>query len=729
MYICLLLKNELYRGGTMSIKKYWMPFLLLNVSAHSWSMKREQKALPEQSSSVSKKIKIDSRNVQELLSQTPLQHAIRIGDLQKIKALIINGCKVESDLFTMFFQGKLLVEQIFEQLVKEYSGYCFDITGQRRERIHKASHMLIESACYTPNKTVLLNNFLKIALEYEDSHTIELFAKKGISLECVVKDKSSYAELLFAQSIEEGSTVMLLKLLEAGIGINTSVKDRCPLIKAAKHLREQPELLAKILETVLQRKLIIDSTLLSSLLRKALLYIGIIQDKKQYELLTVIQLLLRLGSTLSIERSDDYEQLENIFKEAVLRGHEGLFNKCITRDINLVKRIWPECNTEKSLEIAAFMGHQHIVKRLIELGIQKQPDGYLALINAITYDHKEIVELLIAAGVDVNHAITNGNMHITPLAMAAAHDRVTIIHTLLQKGATASWSDTLHGAIKNGCIAAVKELIKAKSLAPAIIQSALTDALKEQRQDIAKELLKSGVDMSMWVKQYSQTSQNSRVSIPPSLEILALLISCGNSVQNFDKILLDSLGKASYEALYFLKACAENQVKSYLADPTNFIRCTTLQKDQLKDSFCQTPLMWACIFGHKEVVAKILEQNPSFSFVGAQDTYGRTALMYALIHKYEEIAYMLINLYENIDGSFPGINVYDKEGNTALCYAVQTHNIKLIQALLAKGAFPVAKAIKCAVEQKDDQLAVKFLGLTSEYVRQVNQGGFINLFT
>ena len=57
----------------------------------------------------------------------------------------------------------------------------------------------------------------------------------------------------------------------------------------------------------------------------------------------------------------------------------------------------------------------------------------------------------------------------------------------------------------------------------------------------------------------------------------------------------------------------------------------------------QTMLMWACIFGHREVVEKLVTSGLPRKFINAQDCYGRTALMYALLYGNVDCALLLID--------------------------------------------------------------------------------------
>ena len=105
----------------------------------------------------------------------------------------------------------------------------------------------------------------------------------------------------------------------------------------------------------------------------------------------------------------------------------------------------------------------------------------------------------------------------------------------------------------------------------------------------------------------------------------------------------------------------------------------------------QTPLMFAAMLPRVDIVKYLLETFPD----GAdyQNSQGKTALMYAIQRfsqepdREEVIQLLLDNM--SIGAPEVGINAIDKEGNTALHYAVQyTQNSQLTKKLLDYGAEP-----------------------------------------
>ncbi len=100
----------------------------------------------------------------------------------------------------------------------------------------------------------------------------------------------------------------------------------------------------------------------------------------------------------------------------------------------------------------------------------------------------------------------------------------------------------------------------------------------------------------------------------------------------------------------------------------------------LSNSNQSTVLMWACMFGHRDVVEKIVSLGLPRKFINEQDVWGRTALMYALIYGNFDCALALIyserkdavtghTIYVNHCGK--GVNLLDGEKKNALFYAIQ----------------------------------------------------------
>ncbi|MGB6065920.1 MAG: ankyrin repeat domain-containing protein [Desulfomonilaceae bacterium] len=90
-----------------------------------------------------------------------------------------------------------------------------------------------------------------------------------------------------------------------------------------------------------------------------------------------------------------------------------------------------------------------------------------------------------------------------------------------------------------------------------------------------------------------------------------------------------------------------------------------------------TPLIWAAIQGHEEVVRVLLEQGAALE---AKNNNGDTALMWASVMGHKEVVELLLGHGANADLSEP------KSGVTALMAAAAEGHTDVVEVLLEKGA-------------------------------------------
>ena len=89
------------------------------------------------------------------------------------------------------------------------------------------------------------------------------------------------------------------------------------------------------------------------------------------------------------------------------------------------------------LGLAAHFGHREVVELLLERGaevnaVSRNATGYTALTGAVAAGHMAITELLLSRGADVNVKYTRG---FTPLHTAAFNGNVGMVELLLSAGA------------------------------------------------------------------------------------------------------------------------------------------------------------------------------------------------------------------------------------------------------------------------------------------------------
>ena len=93
------------------------------------------------------------------------------------------------------------------------------------------------------------------------------------------------------------------------------------------------------------------------------------------------------------------------------------------------------------------------------------------------------------------------------------------------------------------------------------------------------------------------------------------------------------------------------------------------------DSYRRTALMYAIIFNNIEIVKLLLEKGANV------DSDRKTALMYAIETKNIEIVTLLLEKGANVN-----YVDYDSDRKTALMYAIEINNIEIVKFLLEKGA-------------------------------------------
>ncbi len=158
--------------------------------------------------------------------------------------------------------------------------------------------------------------------------------------------------------------------------------------------------------------------------------------------------------------------------------------------------------------------------------------------------------------------------------------------------------------------------------------------------------------------------------------------------------------------------------KKYLAFSNEEIKAHLLGRTCFKDNhsrcFHQTVLMWAALFGHEEMVDKLLGCSLPVWYLNVHDAYGWTAVRYALLVGNRSIALKLINAHEQASSSLKNkrvINIADDRGDTALIRAIEQGDLLLVKRLIKVGAWPTIRAIKVAVELGYSEMATRLLSL------------------
>ncbi len=136
----------------------------------------------------------------------------------------------------------------------------------------------------------------------------------------------------------------------------------------------------------------------------------------------VLELLLSRGAALNIFEAAVVGKVQRV--EALLAADPSLANGYAPDGFPL-------------LGLAAFFGHREVVDLLLRHGaevnaVSRNATGYTALTGAVAGGHAEIAAALLAAGANANHRYGAG---YTPLYEAAAGGKTKIVALLLAHGA------------------------------------------------------------------------------------------------------------------------------------------------------------------------------------------------------------------------------------------------------------------------------------------------------
>ncbi len=124
----------------------------------------------------------------------------------------------------------------------------------------------------------------------------------------------------------------------------------------------------------------------------------------------------------------------NVFEAAAV-GHRALLEALLQKDLGLVNAFAPD--GFMPLGLAAYFGHRQIVDLLLARGaevntISRNATGYTALTGAVAGGHTEIIAALLAAGAKANYRYGPGS---TPLHEAVASGNSQLVKLLLDHGA------------------------------------------------------------------------------------------------------------------------------------------------------------------------------------------------------------------------------------------------------------------------------------------------------
>jgi ankyrin repeat protein/L-ascorbate metabolism protein UlaG (beta-lactamase superfamily) len=274
-----------------------------------------------------------------------------------------------------------------------------------------------------------------------------------------------------------------------------------------------------------------------------------------------------------------------------------------------------------ALHYAAYGGHRDLVEMLLDRGVDvniKKDNNSTPLHGAALDGDLDVMTLLISRGADID---VRNQAGYTPLLSAVAGSQLEAVELLLTHGADAN------ATLERG--------------GTALMESIPHDG---ENIELARLLIGRGADVNA-VTEYGVTALM-RASWWGKTETARLLIAHGADVNFKTKDRPPAIVNAARGGhLDFVSLLIANGAKL-----------------NVKDNQSATPLILAAIHGHEDVVGALLANGANVSH--REKNYGRTALHCAAIKGDQGVAEALI------EGG-ASINRKDNAGKTALNYAAQ----------------------------------------------------------
>lgn len=273
--------------------------------------------------------------------------------------------------------------------------------------------------------------------------------------------------------------------------------------------------------------------------------------------------------------------------------------------------------------------------------------GKTALIAASQHGHTALVKLLLDKGAAVNAGTTRGS---TALYYAAQNHHTEALKLLHARGADVNVINLnkfspLSVAVTNRDEEVVRLLLDfgADPNAQPAGSPLLTEALSRDAPGIFQVLLEKGADVNATREGYGETTLMIAVALQ-RMEAVKLLLNRGADIR--------------------AKDADDKRVLHWLL-------CNTFSKGE-----------------NTKLLELLLRNNADFngqarSLVGFKD--GSTPLMCAVRRDFQKSVKMLLARRPDVDRK-------NKDGHTALYYAVEEHNVAMVKALLDHGANPALEA-------------------------------------
>ncbi|XP_048245484.1 ankyrin-1-like [Haliotis rufescens] len=395
-----------------------------------------------------------------------------------------------------------------------------------------------------------------------------------------------------------------------------------------------------------------------------------------------LSMLLNKGANVNI-RTD----AGSIFDKAVFWGKIDHFLKLLSCLPNSQRWVTPLTNVSESLIIDNIHLHHNIVDgyTILHLAALSQNvklmqsllnystvnvhvrsvSEFTPFLAAVATGNVDMMDILIAAGSDVNHQTFTGKM--SALYLASSKNDIATVKYLLNHGANVDLkgmddSTALHLAILVDHQNMVKLLIQNGARIDTKDPLGITPmhlACRAGNTEILNMLLENKADIN--VPNALGEQPLSIAAYYDSREVVNVLISAG--------VEIDHLDKEKYANALFLAADS-----GYFEIATSLLKAGA--NPNIRCVYDQTPLTKAAESGHERLVKALIQNNGDVNHK-AKD--GMTPLMLSILNGHTSVARHLLK-HEQIN-----LQLEDIDGDTALHFACRRNMIEVVRMLTEVG--------------------------------------------
>lgn len=414
---------------------------------------------------------------------------------------------------------------------------------------------------------------------------------------------------------------------------------------------------------------------------------------------SVTNILLQNGAVIS------EEETALVFSAAAKENNKVLADHLISQDINPDIRA-PEESPYKGytpLLIVSAEGYADLTEKLLKAGAEidsTTPNGYTPVMLASKNHHADIADMLLKKGANVTYEIKKG-----------PQKGYGLIHLVSREGLT---------SLVRYCIEQGEDINKTATNGT----KPLTLAVKGGHAETARYLVETGA--TTYLPPDNNNSPMHAAIEAKNLQLCHYLASNGGTKEQNN--IIKAVLSENFDALKSaLKADSTSPEKTDNYGFTPLIYSLALSNEHFAEELIQygvnvnnpgetkhTPIAWSIYAKNPEVLSYIIKGGAEINTqlttglsplitaikqkapvcakkliqagcsIETKDEKGRTPLIAAVIREYEDVVEALLTRKPNAVNP----NETDKEGKTALIYAVQQSNARITDLLIKNGVNP-----------------------------------------